>query len=129
MHITDFIKDARKYMVDTSSTCNYIGLTQQIRQYRTIALQLPRGSGKTYAANKIHTSTSSLMYGNYLSSYFDYEVERRKFMGRSFSGLKLNCVIFDEYRETPEDFYKLLLSVLIPARLVSEDFHIIRLYT
>lgn len=131
MTILAFIKEMQQQIPKLPSALDatYLDFFNYLSEYKTIALRLPRRSGKTTAAIELHREQSSLLYHNYIPTKgFNIERELNKLRGIRLHGFKASVMIFDEYQENPPGF-EALVSTLAVAGGLARDFHIVRLYT
>ncbi len=111
--LEDFLLQQVQFCDKIAKDTSYynIGRTAFLKEFRTIALLLPRRSGKTTTLKSMHQNYSSLMFSKYrldrndrtLES-FDYETMYR---GRIGTGAKYRFVLLDEYSTVPDKVYTL----------------------
>ena len=124
------LREAIKLLNNTPSAMSapYADFGAYLSEFKTIVLRLPRRSGKSRAANTLHSEVSSLLYSNYLGTRFDYDTEVHKIRGTKSNGLKYRAIILDEYQTNP-DCLMVFIRQLAIAGFLEKDFYLVRLYT
>jgi hypothetical protein len=124
------LREAIKLLSNTPSAMDapYADFGTYLSEFKTIALRLPRQSGKSKAAGTLHSEISSLLYSNYLGKRFNYDTEIHKIRGIRSNGLKYRAIILDEYETNPEGLMIFIRQLAISGFL-EKDFYLIRLYT
>lgn len=116
------VRDTRDsiYKMQERNTENVMGFSQFAISFRTIALNLPRQIGKTYALNMLLKQNSAIIAANNL-----------QFSNRGYcygAGLKYSMILFDEHTEMTEDILNYVQNLKLHG-LLSKDFVIVMLGT
>lgn len=107
----------------------HLSFEAYIRDLRTISLGLPRRSGKTTFCNAHAKNTSSYHFVKLPGhKNFDVLTEFRKFYGTKSEGLKLDCIILEEYTAFPEGFID-FVTELKARGMLKPNFYVLMIGT
>lgn len=146
MNLEKIVKEIVKNLPESDLAKNSLSFNEYIDSYRTIALQLPRGSGKTKTLLNMYSEMSSLLFVHNLCEmpkgceninrtgiYKFSDLGDYFFKGVNIgNNLKYQCILCDEYRSMSGEQEILLyeyITYLNSRNMLTKDFFILSLTT
>lgn len=127
-----------KQLIDTlledmhrnAGAARHLSFEDYIREFRTISLGLPRRSGKTTMCKEHAKNTSSYYFSEqYSSSRFNAATEFPKLYGTKGTGMKLDCIILEEYNKEFPYMFSDFLAELKCRDMLKPEFYVLMIGT